>query len=487
MCGIFGAVGLKSFGKKEVDFLADAFVVDQLRGMHGTGGFAVNRHTKRVVYGRKATNAQDFLRDEKASGPLQQAANSSTLFVGHNRFTTHGGDHDDHCHPFDYENLIGVHNGGIPATVLDRLKDSGDHPVDSARLYAALNAVEDPIDVLKKVDGGAYALVWYDKRDNSVNFARNGGRPMAFAETADYLYFGSEMGMLTWLMKRNHLAYRDFTIGELNTSTHYKIPLDNPEDVSMTPYEVERPKYVAPKVPAVPHQRPGSPPLSAGGGDGTPCRIGVRAIAHGSSVRNQQFWNLGDLVTDFPVVSPLADLIKECIWNEDGESQWARRCKALVLGCVDTGGVRRLYGLLMDRKGDSIVRDVYINMAATRSESTSKLVSTIPLLEAEEDFEYEDIAKTGFPLMDLHVDRVSIRPTGDIILEGRPVHKQEVKHWMEGVTESEYSWADFVTDPAFMNTHPEANLMQMWSDLRAGVVWSDHGPTKNDLLDDIPF
>jgi len=207
MCGIFGVLSAHSINKNQGNFLIDAFQTGVVRGHHGTGMITVQPDGSASGVSR-AIAGGEFLSDDKTRKHLDKASRAK-LVVGHNRFTTSGENIDEHCHPFEYENVIGVHNGSVPDGPLQKIDPDKSHVVDSSRIYAALDKADDPIEVLKHIHTGAYALVWYDRRDKSLYMARNGQRPLHIAETAGGLVFSSELGMLGWLIARNSLAYKN--------------------------------------------------------------------------------------------------------------------------------------------------------------------------------------------------------------------------------------------------------------------------------------
>lgn len=155
-------------------------------------------------------------------------ANSSFAWVGHNRSATIGENTTNNAHPFQHSNIVGVHNGTIRNKW--ELTDSGyKFQVDSDALFNGIK-LHGAKETLAKVDG-AYSIVYFDSDDATINFARNDQRPMHFlkcteksssANVADkeFIFFGSELGMLGWICARN-----GFICGEHHPSkvlTHYK-------------------------------------------------------------------------------------------------------------------------------------------------------------------------------------------------------------------------------------------------------------------------
>lgn len=205
MCGIHGIITTDTYLKNGSDFMSDAFLANQVRGVHSSGIYQV-RNGKISTY-KKAINASNFLEDPQAK-PLINGAGSANLTVGHVRHATAGSINDENAHPFlvereDGSKLVGVHNGTLREW---KYKDGGkDHNVDSAWAFDLL--ARENADAFEYFTG-AYALVWYDSNHpDSVFMARNDQRPMHYMVTKDRktMLFASELGMLGWIAERNKM------------------------------------------------------------------------------------------------------------------------------------------------------------------------------------------------------------------------------------------------------------------------------------------
>lgn len=247
MCGIFAVItNNDKLNYKQKDFMEQATLTGQLRGMHGTGVMLYDGKTKPEVF-KRALTGNDFLVSHQGKLAMRRVPDHR-IAIGHNRFTTSGGDYDVDCHPFQYEHVTGVHNGGIPGDVLSRLDTKGfSTHVDSAKLYAALNNTDNPIEVLEKIDRGNYALVWVDHRTGLLNICRNDGRPMWASGGTSGLYLSSEPGMLAWLMMRNNLQSDTSSMYEISTNCLYQLHLDDITDVQKKTYKPKAPVYNAPR------------------------------------------------------------------------------------------------------------------------------------------------------------------------------------------------------------------------------------------------
>jgi hypothetical protein len=127
------------------------------------------------------------------------------LVLGHHRAATTGGVTHEGAHPHNDGNIYIVHNG----TLVTGWQQNSLHVVgntDSQLIAKVLN--EEGTEGLTKLTG-PMALVWYDAKDQTINFYRNAGRTLFFMNTTHARLFASEMGMLKWLADRNEVDYTE--------------------------------------------------------------------------------------------------------------------------------------------------------------------------------------------------------------------------------------------------------------------------------------
>lgn len=234
MCGIFGFIRSNPASQPQANFMADGFVAGQLRGPHGTGVMVVAPDHGVVGYTEPIVGA-DFVRHDGALKVLS-TINGSLASVGHNRFTTSGQNIAEHCHPFQWGDIMGVHNGSIPSWVLQKFDPKASHPVDSSRLYAAISRSKNPIEVLEEIAEGAYALVWYDSKTRTIHMARNNERPLHIIQSAFGVYFASERDMVVWIAGRNNLFSAGDSVALLNPHTLYSFPLEDMANTTAVSY-----------------------------------------------------------------------------------------------------------------------------------------------------------------------------------------------------------------------------------------------------------
>ena len=191
MCGIVGLISKNQAGfwSSHVDIFTDMLIMDQLRGMDGTGVFGVYKN-RQAFLTKAGTHASNFTALKDYAQFKERMLKSMTMVFGHNRKATVGDISSVNSHPFFEDNIIGIHNGFIGnASTFDSKA-----AVDSQALFRGLNKGE-PKDILSRVQG-AYALVWYDKRDKTLRVARNAERPLYVADTDNFMAFASEPWMI---------------------------------------------------------------------------------------------------------------------------------------------------------------------------------------------------------------------------------------------------------------------------------------------------
>ena len=200
MCGIFGVIGRFALTNNDLKYLKSSFIAGTVRGRDGSG-IILGEMNGGITYTKSAQNGSDFIENcydpswEKA--PIQSA-------IGHNRSATVGDITDDTSHPFNEGSTIGVHNGTLYQGWQHTLEADKRVKVDSQALMAAID--KKGIEWTIKRASGALALVWSDTTDNRTYVYRNDQRPLHYTKTlSGKVYYASEAGMLTWMMKRHHI------------------------------------------------------------------------------------------------------------------------------------------------------------------------------------------------------------------------------------------------------------------------------------------
>lgn len=213
MCGHVGVAG--EITKKDEDIFKQLLIVDSLRGTDSTGVAAISRYLQPIV--AKSVGNPFELFDRKSFDTAMRSINRA--LIGHNRFSTVGNSTVNNAHPFEFETIIGAHNGTL--TNKWAFDEGNSFDVDSQALFNHIDkkGLRDAINIAK----GAYALVWWDKMKESINFLRNSERTLWMTRSDDgkVIYWASELGMLELVLDRNGVKYEDPHF--FNQDFHYSI------------------------------------------------------------------------------------------------------------------------------------------------------------------------------------------------------------------------------------------------------------------------
>ena len=225
MCGIVGFITKPNLAgtpskweaedaHKRAMWLKNALIFDTVRGEHSTG--VMGRYAGESDWLKQAVTGYEFVQTKEFKEDWLAVMGDYDVVVGHNRAATMGEINNDNAHPFEHGDVTLVHNGTL--SDLGPLEhQQKDIEVDSSLIAYNLSMAEpgDAAKVIGQLDG-AYALVWLDKRDNSVNIVRNGHRPLHMAQSTDKrtLFFMSEGKMLDFVCDRTRNRHSGiFTLG----------------------------------------------------------------------------------------------------------------------------------------------------------------------------------------------------------------------------------------------------------------------------------
>lgn len=240
MCGIVGAAGqLNAIHEKMFEQL---LIIDQLRGHHSTGVFVVDAldDTPSVL---KTVGTPDNLLMDKRWEEMKKGANR--VMCGHNRYATKGGINRRNAHPFEFDNVTGVHNGTL-SSYYD-LEGYHKFDVDSECLYNSVDKLG-----LKETMGkisGAWAMVYWDARDSRLHFLRNKERPLYLTRTknGNVWFWASELWMLLGVAHRNNVEIEEPYL--LKEDNHASLAFDDktgqPIDLLQEEVKGKAPAYTA--------------------------------------------------------------------------------------------------------------------------------------------------------------------------------------------------------------------------------------------------
>jgi len=241
MCGIIGVAGAVDW--KSEKMFKDLLILDILRGKHSTGVASMYgaKGARQFRVAKDSLNAVDFM-DTKAFTNVM--APKSRILLGHNRAATRGAITTQNAHPFEFEHIMGVHNGTL--TSYYNMHNSKDYQVDSQALYSELNE-NGVISMWGKLNGAA-ALAWIDKRNNTLNFLRNKERKLyyAFANKGKTVVWASEEWMIYVAAGRNGVALDDNQHFELPINEHFTFNVGEIDTDVVTMERNRVAPYVAP-------------------------------------------------------------------------------------------------------------------------------------------------------------------------------------------------------------------------------------------------
>ena len=203
MCGIVTYFSnQKTCPVKVEDAFRDMLWVDSIRGYHSTG--LIYEAEGQVDYVKKAITGWDFIQLAHPSAILKNLGKTPYV-IGHNRAATRGAVNHSNAHPFEFDHIVGVHNGTLSNHYNLITNKEGTFPVDSMYLYKALS-LRPSEEVIPQVRG-SFNLIWHDSRDNTIHLLRNDDRSYSFLkiEKSDIMLGASEKEMAKWLIKRRGL------------------------------------------------------------------------------------------------------------------------------------------------------------------------------------------------------------------------------------------------------------------------------------------
>lgn len=236
MCGLIGIFGT-SLTNDCGKFMEQGLVVDSLRGMDSTGIIQVEEKGDTWWY-KDAVTGTEFINDKVAHDMLA-APHKSIAYLGHNRAATIGKTTRDNAHPFCEGDIVLTHNGTL--RYWRGLPGAGKFSVDS-NLVAHLIDKEGAEKAISMLEG-AFALVWYNTKEETINFCRNSERPLYFARIdspSGRWAYASEKLMLEWLLARNKIKIKG-DIMELETGKIVSFDTStNMEEYTVTPVELKK-------------------------------------------------------------------------------------------------------------------------------------------------------------------------------------------------------------------------------------------------------
>lgn len=220
MCGLVGIAGDVTAALKES--FKDMLLINQVRGRDATGAFSVNSGDSWGM--AKCLGTPELLFDTKSfEENVMRGLNK--IYAGHCRSKTAGDNTRANAHPYVYDDeLVGMHNGTLRSYY--QMEGYDHNRTDSYALYHNLHKYGAEETISKLDADGAWALVWYDARDKTLNFIRNEQRPLWFTWTKNKraMLWASEPGMF-WAASRKVDLWDGTSEGsEERVSPYFQLP-----------------------------------------------------------------------------------------------------------------------------------------------------------------------------------------------------------------------------------------------------------------------
>lgn len=241
MCGLVGLISKNKLGfnRDQQEIFSSLLFVDLLRGPDSTGVFTVS-YDGDVYVAKDAVHSLDFLQTKEYDEALRRAFSRGMAMIGHNRKATKGTIVDRNAHPFNVDdNIILVHNG----TMSEDHTKHADVEVDSHAIAHLIHEKKDVGEALSSF-WGAYALIWYDVQEATINIIRNNQRPLWWMETPTSWIWASTPDMLEFVKHRHDLKVVAGP-AELpeDTLQQYKLLPDHSWEVTNEKVDIKRKSY----------------------------------------------------------------------------------------------------------------------------------------------------------------------------------------------------------------------------------------------------
>ena len=234
MCGLFGVISNTLIGK-DFDVFTTGLYVTALRGMHSTGVLRLAEGTKKGSFRthlvKEPMDSPGFIslvkeKHDNFFGRDHKEEDKVRALLGHCRHATIGAVNKKNSHPFVTKDIIGMHNGTL--TYIPKEYGS-QYETDSEAFFHMLQDLGTE-EAIKKAHG-AYAFVWFNKRDKTIHIIRNSQRTLFYMAHGNDFFYSSELGMLTFALDRNGRKGLIEHIKPVPINTEFTIPVGKDKEV----------------------------------------------------------------------------------------------------------------------------------------------------------------------------------------------------------------------------------------------------------------
>jgi len=226
MCGMAGIMSTNMIDN-EVEIGRRLGILNHFRGEDAVGMFDYVpslKDAEQIRYWKYDAHPLDFIKKPFDRIKQTRWKTNPKLFAIHCRAATQGKLSERNAHPFAFKNIVGMHNGTITKEFANRKK----FETDSEALFYNIDKMG-LRDALKELQGkdAAFALVWLNWYDGTLNFIRNYKRPLhvtSFMGGSTIAWSSEEAHLklaIESVMKSSYPSIKQFRVG-----VHYKIDID---------------------------------------------------------------------------------------------------------------------------------------------------------------------------------------------------------------------------------------------------------------------